>query len=49
MIGGLAIGTVSTLMFVPVVFGLVHAWLAKRRAKNAAAANDQTDVTTHAQ
>jgi len=32
VIGGLAIGTVSTLLFVPVVFGMVHAWLAKRRA-----------------
>jgi len=46
VIGGLAIGTVSTLMFVPVVFGMVHAWLAKRRAKHEA---DRTDVTTHAQ
>jgi multidrug efflux pump subunit AcrB len=46
VIGGLAIGTVSTLMFVPVVFGMVHAWLAKRRAKHKA---DRTDVTTHAQ
>jgi multidrug efflux pump subunit AcrB len=31
VIGGLAIGTVSTLLFVPVVFGMVHAWLAARR------------------
>ena len=31
VIGGLALGTVSTLLFVPVVFGMVHAWLAKRR------------------
>ncbi|QCP53573.1 efflux RND transporter permease subunit [Trinickia violacea] len=31
VIGGLALGTVSTLLFVPVVFGLVHTWLAKRR------------------
>ena len=46
MIGGLAIGTVSTLLFVPVVFGMVHAWLAKRRAKRAA---DSAEVTTHAQ
>ncbi|TKC87673.1 efflux RND transporter permease subunit [Trinickia terrae] len=36
VIGGLALGTVSTLLFVPVVFGLVHAWLAKRRARAAA-------------
>jgi hypothetical protein len=26
------LGTVSTLLFVPVVFGMVHAWLARRRA-----------------
>ncbi|HTH60992.1 MAG TPA: efflux RND transporter permease subunit, partial [Paraburkholderia sp.] len=32
VIGGLALGTVSTLLFVPVVFGLVHAWLARRAA-----------------
>ena len=31
VIGGLAIGTLSTLIFVPVVFGMVHGWLAKRR------------------
>jgi multidrug efflux pump subunit AcrB len=30
VIGGLMIGTVATLMFLPVVFSLVHAWLAKR-------------------
>ncbi|MGG1945312.1 efflux RND transporter permease subunit [Trinickia sp. NRRL B-1857] len=30
VIGGLALGTVSTLLFVPVVFGLVHTWLAAR-------------------
>ncbi|MBP0590936.1 efflux RND transporter permease subunit [Paraburkholderia sp. LEh10] len=46
VIGGLAVGTLSTLMFVPVVFGMVHAWLAKRRAKQDAR---RTDVTTHAQ
>ncbi|HEY2025084.1 efflux RND transporter permease subunit [Paraburkholderia sp.] len=38
VIGGLAIGTVSTLLFVPVVFGMVHAWIDKRRMKKAAAA-----------
>jgi multidrug efflux pump subunit AcrB len=38
VIGGLAIGTVSTLLFVPVVFGMVHAWIEKRRMKKAAAA-----------
>jgi multidrug efflux pump subunit AcrB len=32
VIGGLMLGTVSTLLFVPVVFGMVHAWLARRRA-----------------
>ncbi|MFM0740432.1 efflux RND transporter permease subunit [Paraburkholderia xenovorans] len=32
VIGGLAIGTVSTLLFVPVVYGMVHARLDKRRA-----------------
>jgi multidrug efflux pump subunit AcrB len=31
VIGGLMIGTVATLIFVPVVFGTVHAWLKKRR------------------
>jgi multidrug efflux pump subunit AcrB len=37
VIGGLAIGTVSTLLFVPVVFGMVHAWIEKRRLKKAPA------------
>ncbi|RDK03254.1 efflux RND transporter permease subunit [Paraburkholderia lacunae] len=32
VIGGLALGTVATLLFVPVVYGTVHAWLDKRRA-----------------
>jgi multidrug efflux pump subunit AcrB len=36
VIGGLAIGTVSTLLFVPVVFGMVHAWLERRRSMKAA-------------
>jgi multidrug efflux pump subunit AcrB len=31
VIGGLAAGTLSTLIFVPVVFGMVHSWLARRR------------------
>ncbi|HEX4171588.1 MAG TPA: efflux RND transporter permease subunit [Acetobacteraceae bacterium] len=30
VIGGLMIGTLATLIFVPVVFGTVHAWLKKR-------------------
>jgi multidrug efflux pump subunit AcrB len=33
VIGGLMIGTVATLMFLPVVFSLVHAWLAKREPR----------------
>jgi multidrug efflux pump subunit AcrB len=33
VIGGLMLGTVSTLTFVPVVFGTVHAWLANRSAR----------------
>ena len=32
VIGGLLIGTVTTLIFVPVVFGSVHAWLKRRQA-----------------
>jgi multidrug efflux pump subunit AcrB len=36
VIGGLAAGTLSTLIFVPVVFGMVHSWLAKRNAARAA-------------
>ncbi|HEF4777733.1 TPA: efflux RND transporter permease subunit [Burkholderia multivorans] len=32
VIGGLAFGTLSTLLFVPVLFVFVHAWLARRRA-----------------
>jgi len=33
VIGGLAFGTVSTLLFVPVVFGVLHGWLQRREAK----------------
>ncbi|ADG19344.1 acriflavin resistance protein [Paraburkholderia atlantica] len=40
VIGGLAIGTLSTLVFVPVIFGMVHGWLAKRRA-----ARDTSDAS----
>ncbi|MBR7962781.1 efflux RND transporter permease subunit [Burkholderia vietnamiensis] len=36
VIGGLAFGTCSTLLFVPVLFGFVHAWLARRRDAAAA-------------
>jgi multidrug efflux pump subunit AcrB len=32
VIGGLALGTVSTLLFVPVMFAIVHAWFARRRS-----------------
>jgi multidrug efflux pump subunit AcrB len=35
VIGGLMIGTVATLMFLPVVFSLMHGWLAKRRPHGA--------------
>jgi multidrug efflux pump subunit AcrB len=31
VIGGLMVATLTTLVFVPVVFSLVHAWLAKHR------------------
>ncbi|MBB3257271.1 multidrug efflux pump subunit AcrB [Paraburkholderia bannensis] len=43
VIGGLACGTASTLMFVPVVFAIAHGWLARRKTKRAAqnAALDQ--------
>jgi multidrug efflux pump subunit AcrB len=39
VIGGLLLGTLATLIFVPVVFGSVHAWLKKRQtAPNALSA-----------
>ncbi|CAG9262844.1 RND transporter [Paraburkholderia unamae] len=47
VIGGLAIGTLSTLVFVPVVFGMVHGWLAKRRAARDAQDNARTNATHH--
>ncbi|CAB3777578.1 Multidrug resistance protein MdtC [Paraburkholderia caffeinitolerans] len=47
VIGGLAIGTLSTLVFVPVVFGMVHGWLAKRRA--ARSDDIEATETTHIQ
>jgi multidrug efflux pump subunit AcrB len=34
VIGGLLIGTLATLVFVPVVFGTVHAWLRKRHGSS---------------
>ncbi|SAK18163.1 efflux RND transporter permease subunit [Burkholderia multivorans] len=42
VIGGLAFGTLSTLLFVPVLFGFVHAWLARRRAAAAERATPDT-------
>jgi hypothetical protein len=36
VIGGLLIGTLSTLLFVPVVFSAVHGWLKRREAPGAA-------------
>lgn len=35
VIGGLLFATVSTLFFVPVVFGTIHSWLARRAPKKA--------------
>ena len=32
VIGGLAVATIATLFFVPVVFSIFHGWLAKRKA-----------------
>jgi multidrug efflux pump subunit AcrB len=43
VIGGLAAGTMSTLIFVPVVFGMVHSWLAKR-GKSGRAIDSATSV-----
>jgi multidrug efflux pump subunit AcrB len=34
VIGGLLIGTLSTLLFVPVVFSAVHGWLKRREARS---------------
>ena len=38
VIGGLLIGTLSTLLFVPVVFSAVHGWLKRREALSASPA-----------
>jgi multidrug efflux pump subunit AcrB len=38
VIGGLLFGTVSTLLFVPVVFAAVHGWLKRREARTASMA-----------
>ena len=45
VIGGLAAGTLSTLIFVPVVFGIVHSWLARRKAAREAAAASAAPAT----
>jgi len=37
VIGGLLFATVSTLLFVPVVFAGVHTWLGRRRAAHRSA------------
>ncbi|WP_233856157.1 efflux RND transporter permease subunit [Paraburkholderia sp. HD33-4] len=47
VIGGLAIGTLSTLVFVPVIFGMVHGWLAKRRAARDATDDARAAATTY--
>jgi Cu/Ag efflux pump CusA len=33
VIGGLMVATVSTLLFVPAVFAIIHSALARRRAR----------------
>ncbi|MFM0351023.1 efflux RND transporter permease subunit, partial [Paraburkholderia sp. RL17-347-BIC-D] len=47
VIGGLALGTVSTLLFVPVVYGMVHAWLDRRRATRQSAQEADLAARTH--
>lgn len=42
VIGGLLFGTVATLIFVPVVFGTVHAWLAARGTRNTTSTSAQS-------
>ena len=46
VIGGLALGTMSTLLFVPVVYGMVHAWLDKRRAARSEKAESAVPART---
>jgi multidrug efflux pump subunit AcrB len=46
VIGGLLIGTLATLIFVPVLFGSVHAWL-KRRQVSAASFSGPVIHATH--
>jgi len=45
VIGGLLIGTVATLIFVPVVFGSIHAWLKRRQVSAASLPGPVTHVT----
>jgi multidrug efflux pump subunit AcrB len=45
VIGGLLIGTAATLIFVPVVFGSVHAWLKRRQASAASFPGPVTHAT----
>ena len=37
VMGGLGVGTMATLIFVPVVFGTVHSWLQRRAARRSGA------------
>jgi multidrug efflux pump subunit AcrB len=43
VIGGLLVGTLSTLLFVPVVFSAVHGWLKRREALSASTAAFSTN------
>jgi multidrug efflux pump subunit AcrB len=45
VIGGLLIGTAATLIFVPVVFGSVHAWLKRRQVAAASLPGPVTHAT----
>jgi hypothetical protein len=47
VIGGLLFATVSTLLFVPVVFAAVHLRLAKRRARRGAHASHGSMPVAH--
>ncbi|WP_025598450.1 efflux RND transporter permease subunit [Burkholderia sp. WSM2230] len=47
VIGGLAFGTISTLLFVPVVYGIAHATLERRRAARGRR-TDAADTTASA-
>jgi multidrug efflux pump subunit AcrB len=45
VIGGLLIGTMATLIFVPMVFGSVHAWLKRRQVAAASFSGPVTHAT----